>query len=129
MNGSRSAWGTPAKARRTGNPSPSKPRGAVVTERTGRRRSCGCSCASLGKARRLSTVTAGISFRTKLQWRLFPVVADVAPFRGASGGDQLHRPLVDPRAEEGHGGGGDDHGGGDHYEDRGHTRGGQQRGD
>ena len=33
MNGSRSACETPAKARRTGKPSPSKPRGEVVIER------------------------------------------------------------------------------------------------
>src|SRR5918996_101996 len=38
MNGSRSPRSTPAKARRTGKPSPSKPRGAVVTWRTGRGR-------------------------------------------------------------------------------------------
>ena len=32
MNGSRWRWSTPANARRTGNPSPSNPAGAVVTE-------------------------------------------------------------------------------------------------
>ena len=37
MNGSRSRRSTPANARRTGKPSPSKPDGAVVTERTRRR--------------------------------------------------------------------------------------------
>jgi hypothetical protein len=35
--GSRARRSTPAKARRTGKPSPSKPEGAVVTESTGRR--------------------------------------------------------------------------------------------
>src|SRR5438270_67615 len=34
MNGSRSRRSTPAKARRTGKPSPSKPRGEVVTDLT-----------------------------------------------------------------------------------------------
>src|SRR3954454_402843 len=37
MNGSRSRRSTPAKARRTGKPSPSKPEGAVVTDRVRRR--------------------------------------------------------------------------------------------
>ncbi|CAB4667270.1 unannotated protein [freshwater metagenome] len=36
MNGSRIFFAIPANARRTGKPSPSKPLGAVVTERTGR---------------------------------------------------------------------------------------------
>ena len=39
MKGSRSRLDTPAKARRTGNPSPSKPLGAVVTDFTGLSRS------------------------------------------------------------------------------------------
>src|SRR5687768_1421572 len=36
MNGSRSVCETPAKPRRTGKPSPSKPTGGVGTDRTGR---------------------------------------------------------------------------------------------
>src|SRR5262245_6023782 len=35
-NGSRVARSTPAKARRTGKPSPSRPEGAVVSDTTGR---------------------------------------------------------------------------------------------
>src|SRR5690242_18898233 len=60
MNGSRSSRATPAKARRTGKPSPSKPRGAVVIERTGRRTACGVMAVMRGSARVLETVTAGI---------------------------------------------------------------------
>src|SRR5688572_25406570 len=58
-NGSRVASSTPAKARRTGKPSPSNPVGAVVTERTGR-----CTASKVGEASRgratVSAVTAGI---------------------------------------------------------------------
>ena len=53
---------TPAKARRTGNPSPSKPAGAVVTETTGRsgaRRRV--HAPTVGKVPRSSTVTAGMA--------------------------------------------------------------------
>src|SRR5438094_8370196 len=61
MNGSRSASETPANARRTGNPSPSKPLGAVVTERTGRSRTVRESGSdSLGRASMSSTVIAGM---------------------------------------------------------------------
>src|SRR6478609_9133525 len=61
MNGSRSLRLMPANARRTGNPSPSKPRGAVVTETTGRGTVVvGSGRSTLGRARTFSTVTAGI---------------------------------------------------------------------
>ena len=60
MNGSRSDRSTPAKARRTGNPSPSKPRGAVVTERTARVRTLVSGSLTLGSNKMLSTVTAGM---------------------------------------------------------------------
>src|SRR3954470_8615976 len=61
MNGSSSLSGTPAKARRTGKPSPSKPVGAVVRRRTGRKPAAGSSCGRRGRTRTSSTVMAGIS--------------------------------------------------------------------
>ena len=51
---------TPAKARRTGKPSPSKPLGAVLTDSTGREIASGAGWVTRGRARMLSTVTAGI---------------------------------------------------------------------
>src|SRR5512144_1081442 len=59
MNGSRSARSTPAKARRTGKPSPSKPLGAVVTDFTGRSTASAAVTVILGRVR-VSAVTAGI---------------------------------------------------------------------
>ena len=60
MNGSRSAKFTPANARRTGKPSPSKPEGAVVMLRTGRMRASSPTTGKEGTVARSSTVTAGI---------------------------------------------------------------------
>ncbi len=59
MNGSRSRRSTPAKARRTGKPSPSKPCGAVVTDRTGRSTEPAAGAAIRGRLRG-SAVTAGM---------------------------------------------------------------------
>src|ERR1700742_231167 len=59
-NGSSSAFEPPANARTTGNPSPSWPRGPVVTERTGRSVSVGPAAVTLGKVN-VSAVIAGIS--------------------------------------------------------------------
>src|SRR4051794_38573371 len=61
MNGSSSSTGTPAKARRTGKPSPSKPEGAVVSRRTARNSVVGASSGRRGSTRTSSTVMAGIS--------------------------------------------------------------------
>src|SRR5262249_54199528 len=61
MNGSRSARLTPANARRTGKPSPSRPAGAVVMLRTGRMRASGPTSGKDGTVVRSSTVTAGIA--------------------------------------------------------------------
>ena len=58
MNGSRSAVDTPAKVRRTGNPSPSKPLGAVVIERTERERFD--NAALIRGSVNVSAVTAGL---------------------------------------------------------------------
>src|ERR1700722_2141066 len=59
-NGSRSARLTPAKARRTGKPSPSRPRGAFVTDRTWRSATLSRSSAgTAGSVVRSATVTAG----------------------------------------------------------------------
>src|SRR5437667_1729204 len=62
-NGSMSSMVTPPpNARRTGKPSPSSPRGAVVIDRTGRSRTTAGSGSGIrGRARMFSTVTAGMS--------------------------------------------------------------------
>src|SRR5215217_8093976 len=60
MNGSRSRRSTPAKARRTGKPSPSKPDGAVVTERTRRRTVPGAGTGTRARVVVSSTVIAGM---------------------------------------------------------------------
>ena len=63
MNGSSSIKSTPAKARRTGNPSPSKPCGAVVTLFTRRARLAApfnpIPASTRGKTVISLTVTAG----------------------------------------------------------------------
>ena len=59
MNGSSSAKSTPANARRTGKPSPSKPCGAVVMLFTLRARAPGSSL-TRGNTVMSPTVTAGI---------------------------------------------------------------------
>src|ERR1700709_711278 len=59
-SGSRSRRSTPANARRTGKPSPSKPDGAVVTDRTRRRTVRGAGSGTRGRAVGSSTVTAGM---------------------------------------------------------------------
>src|SRR6266496_3405678 len=56
-NGSRVARSTPAKARRTGKPSPSRPLGAVVTDATGRSTASGPGWGTRGRAI-VSVVTA-----------------------------------------------------------------------
>src|SRR5687767_4452542 len=60
MKGSSAARSTPAKARRTGKPSPSYPLGAVRTARTARARAPGPDTAVRGRTVGSSTVTAGI---------------------------------------------------------------------
>src|SRR3984885_2267056 len=77
-NGSRSLRLTPANARRTGNPSPSKPEGAVVTRATGRSPSTG-GTVTRGRTSRLGTVTAGMMTLLAL---------DQAPIPGAPGSQQ-----------------------------------------
>src|SRR5437764_8535360 len=63
MKGSSASTGTPAKARRTGKPSPSKPDGAAVTPATG-----GSTAPAAGSGRRgrvrVSAVTAGMASRS-----------------------------------------------------------------
>src|SRR6266536_2947271 len=62
MNGSSRARSTPAKARRTGKPSPSNPDGAVVTDVTGRSAAAvGSGSVTRGRTRMSSTVTAGMT--------------------------------------------------------------------
>src|ERR1019366_10470729 len=60
--GSSWARSTPAKARRTGNPSPSKPDGASVTDTTGRSWLAPSGKASRGREQMSSTVTAGMAW-------------------------------------------------------------------
>src|SRR4029450_8417454 len=59
-NGSRVARSTPAKARRTGKPSPSKPEGAVVTVTTGRSAAVGSTVGIRGRAT-VSALMAGMT--------------------------------------------------------------------
>src|ERR1039457_670979 len=62
-DGASSAWLTPANARRTGKPNPSKPRGALVTDTTGRLFAVPWSGASMtGRVSGSSTVTAGRAY-------------------------------------------------------------------
>ena len=60
-NGSSRSRPTPANARRTGNPSPSKPEGAIVTEVTFRSATLPMGSGTLGRTRMFSTVTAGMA--------------------------------------------------------------------
>ena len=61
MNGSSARRSTPAKARRTGKPSPSYADGAVVTVRTGRSAvAAGSGSGTRGRTRVSLTVTAGM---------------------------------------------------------------------
>src|ERR1035437_3241622 len=80
-NGSRSDMLTPANARRTGNPSPSKPLGAVVTDAKGRSViTVGSGSGTRGRAATLSTVTAGMKVS-------YQVRGDIPPgCRGSDGG-------------------------------------------
>src|SRR3984957_9846105 len=66
MNGSSRARSTPANARRTGNPSPSNPDGAVVTEVTARSAWVTSGSGTRGRTRMFSTVIAGISPPTSI---------------------------------------------------------------
>src|ERR1700731_3120840 len=60
MNGSRSAISIPAKARRTGKPSPSRPRGAVVMVLIRRARLCVLAPTTLGSSKGFLTEIAGM---------------------------------------------------------------------
>src|SRR6266508_5567527 len=60
-NGSRSDRSTPANARRTGNPSPSRPLGAALTPRTRRKRASGATGGTRSRVVGSSTVIAGMS--------------------------------------------------------------------
>src|SRR4051812_264950 len=75
MNGSRSRRSTPAKARRTGKPSPSKPDGAVVTDLTRRRTVPGAGSGTRGSVVVSSTVMAGIADLLELRVQLALTVA------------------------------------------------------
>src|SRR3954454_25206794 len=75
MNGSRSRRSTPAKARRTGKPSPSKPDGAVVTDRTLRRTVPGTGSGTRGRVVVSSTVTPGIAGLLELRVQPVPTLA------------------------------------------------------
>src|SRR5882762_244501 len=61
MNGSKARMLTPANARRTGKPSPSKALGAVVTDTTGRSSAVGRTSGTRGSVSGLATVTAGMT--------------------------------------------------------------------
>src|SRR6266498_6137670 len=86
-NGSSARRSTPAKARRTGKPSPSRPEGAVVTEITGRSAAWGPGSGTRGRAM-VSLVTAGIVrppvLRSGCRNRLCQSWLRVQPSRGAA---------------------------------------------
>src|SRR5665647_1567739 len=93
-NGSRSDMLTPANARRTGNPSPSKPLGAVVTDATGRSViTVKSGSGTRGRAAKLSTVTAGI----EVSFDILPT-AEAGGFLIAGGGhaDTSSRVVLGP---------------------------------
>src|SRR3954471_4256252 len=97
MNGSRSRRSTPAKARRTGKPSPSNPDGAVVTDRTRRRTVPGAGAGTRGRAVVSSTVMAGIGraprVRAQLMWAIARGGTYVSPLQGKlQGRDGRQRP-------------------------------------
>src|SRR5881394_4096104 len=96
MYGSSRARSTPAKARRTGKPSPSNPDGAVVTDATGRSAAAvGSGSGTRGRTRMSSTVTAGMTTPPHLEVSPAPTIVDRATFPraepgrlgGAAGGD------------------------------------------
>src|SRR5665811_2275482 len=62
MNGSSSFRSTPAKARLTGNPLPSKADGALVIDTTGRWMTFSGSAGTDGRTVRSGTVTAGTAY-------------------------------------------------------------------
>src|SRR5487761_2638520 len=72
MKGSRSATSTPAKARRTGKPSPSSPRGAVVIDFTRRGRSVVSGATTRGSSSGFSTEMAGMASAYRPRRRLGP---------------------------------------------------------
>src|SRR5262249_39759091 len=84
MNGSSRARSTPAKARRTGKPSPSNPDGAVVTDATGRATAAvGAGSGARGRARRSSAVTAGMTTPLLAMAGRVPAKMAAAPGRTA----------------------------------------------
>ena len=76
---------TPAKARRTGNPSPSSPDGASLTPATGRNSFDASGTGIRGKARLSGTVTAGIeaSLRHDFSVTTFLVATSLSNTPGA----------------------------------------------
>src|SRR5215471_21756885 len=108
MNGSSRARSTPAKARRTGKPSPSNPDGAVVTDATGRSATAVASgSGTRGRTRMSSTVTAGMTTPPHGNVSPAPTIVDRATFprpgavwgEGEGGGGQpLGELPVDGRA-------------------------------
>src|SRR5918992_1268116 len=114
MNGSRSVRSTPANARRTGNPSPSKPPGAVTTARTGRTLADPPIRGSRSSWVTSSTVIAGMSaFRTRERGEPIPSqgsgVRPVPARGGAARRRARHRLLPIEGSVEGRGGRDDPH--------------------
>src|SRR5919197_3016879 len=70
-NGSSAGRGTPAKARRTGKPSPSRPLGAVVTDSTGRSTAVGLGSGTRGRAT-VSALMAGMTAPWRYQGSSVP---------------------------------------------------------
>src|SRR6266705_111780 len=102
-NGSRVARSTPAKARRTGKPSPSKPLGAVVTEITGRSASVsGFGRGTRASASGFSTVPAGLVAYSRRGTTISMTHTEVDPaFEGHGYGSVLARGALDAARAEG----------------------------
>src|SRR6516162_7925370 len=101
MNGSSWARSTPANARRTGKPSPSKPDGAVVTESTGRSAAAaGSGSWTRGSTRMSGTVIAGMTSPSAwaLAFRLtlvVPTMVDSSTFPLGAGAVLPYRPATE----------------------------------
>src|SRR4026207_1865598 len=115
MNGSSAPRSTPANARRTGDPPPSDPRGAVVTPRTARWRAwTGSGAGMRGRMVMSSTVMAGMNEsyhrwlhmqlpgggapveRSLIGHRAVPAEISQAPRQAVGGPQHLHRPVNRP---------------------------------
>ena len=88
-NGSRAARSTPAKARRAGKPSPSRPDGAVVTDTTGRSRAAGSRWGTRARTM-VSALMAGMTAHERAQ--VARSLGQAGPEAGRLEGGVRHEP-------------------------------------